>query len=191
MKEPSSVMDFALDLLGKVGPVSARRMFGGVGLFSDGVMFGLIDDGTIFLKTDEALRSELHEAGSHAWVYVDSKGLGQGSRRRQAIGRCRKRRATIRKRRAPGDAEPWRSQSPPRPPDQGSGPQRERRRTPSSRARVSLLVSVEVAKSTDLAFVESRGPGKLGSPMDPTTARTGPSDAASDLGERRCMTARF
>jgi len=78
MNEPASVMAFALDLFEKVGQVSARRMFGGVGLFSDGVMFGLIDEGIIFLKTDEKLRGDLSEAGSHAWVYVDRKGPRAG-----------------------------------------------------------------------------------------------------------------
>ncbi len=71
-------MAFALDLFANVGPVSARRMFGGVGLFSEGVMFGLIDDGTIFLKTDEGLRRELSEEGSRPWVYVDRKGPRAG-----------------------------------------------------------------------------------------------------------------
>ena len=34
------------------GAVIVRRMFGGAGLFSDGVMFGLVSGGQIYLKAD-------------------------------------------------------------------------------------------------------------------------------------------
>jgi DNA transformation protein len=78
MSESSADMAFARDLFSALGGVVARRMFGGVGLFSDGVMFGLIDAGTIFLKTDEALRRELADAGARSWIYVERKGPKAG-----------------------------------------------------------------------------------------------------------------
>jgi len=34
------------------GPVSARKMFGGYGIYHDGVMFGLVADDTLYLKAD-------------------------------------------------------------------------------------------------------------------------------------------
>ncbi len=46
-------VDMILDLLSGMGPVSKRRMFGGAGLFMDGVMFALIADETLYLKVDE------------------------------------------------------------------------------------------------------------------------------------------
>jgi DNA transformation protein len=49
-------------------------MFGGVGLYCGGVMFALIDDEVIFLKTDETLRAALREQGSRAWVYTRARG---------------------------------------------------------------------------------------------------------------------
>ncbi|HKU89118.1 MAG TPA: TfoX/Sxy family protein, partial [Steroidobacteraceae bacterium] len=40
------------------GQVSTRRMFGGVGLYSRELFFGLIDDDTLFFKTDESNAAE-------------------------------------------------------------------------------------------------------------------------------------
>src|SRR5512139_2678079 len=60
----------ALELLAGVGPVEARAMFGGHGVYAEGVMFGLLDDDELFLKTDEASRPRFVEAGCRRWVYV-------------------------------------------------------------------------------------------------------------------------
>lgn len=64
-----SFVDHALDLLALAGPVRARRMFGGYGLYAGGGMFGLLDDDELFLKTDEACRPEFLAAGCRQWVY--------------------------------------------------------------------------------------------------------------------------
>ena len=69
MSESAAVLAFARELFAGMGGVEARRMFGGAGLFAQGVMFGLIDDGVIYLKTDESLKSDLAGAGSHSWIY--------------------------------------------------------------------------------------------------------------------------
>jgi DNA transformation protein len=61
---------FALDLLAPLGPVQARRMFGGHGLYARGVMFGLLDDDELFLKTDEGCRPRFVEAGCRRWSFV-------------------------------------------------------------------------------------------------------------------------
>ena len=47
---------FVEELFAGFGPVRFRRMFGVVGLYAGDLMFGLIDDETIYLRTDEALR---------------------------------------------------------------------------------------------------------------------------------------
>jgi DNA transformation protein len=66
-------IDFAVDLLSGLGEVSARRMFGGVGLYAGGVMFALIDDETVFLKTDAKLKADMVAEGSVAWIYTSAK----------------------------------------------------------------------------------------------------------------------
>jgi DNA transformation protein len=35
------------------GPVTVRRMFGGAGIYAEGMMFALVSDGVIYLKADE------------------------------------------------------------------------------------------------------------------------------------------
>jgi DNA transformation protein len=41
---------FVLDQLGGGGTITAKAMFGGVGLYCQGLFFGLIDDDTLYLK---------------------------------------------------------------------------------------------------------------------------------------------
>ncbi|HSB20324.1 MAG TPA: TfoX/Sxy family protein [Anaeromyxobacteraceae bacterium] len=67
-------LDHALDLLSLAGPVRARAMFGGYGLYLRDAMFGLLDDDEIFLKTDDACRQEFVDAGCEQWVYPSPKG---------------------------------------------------------------------------------------------------------------------
>ena len=62
-----------LDQLDAVGPVSARAMFGGFGLFLRGVMFALIADETLYFKTDAVNRAAFEEAGMAPFVY-ENKG---------------------------------------------------------------------------------------------------------------------
>jgi len=44
--------EFIRDLFAPFGPVVVRRMFGGAGLFREGLMFGLVFDGALFLRVD-------------------------------------------------------------------------------------------------------------------------------------------
>jgi DNA transformation protein and related proteins len=44
--------EFIRDLFQPFGAVTVRRMFGEAGLFADGVMFGLVSGGQIYLKAD-------------------------------------------------------------------------------------------------------------------------------------------
>jgi DNA transformation protein len=60
----------AVDLVSLLGGVEARRMFGGHGLYAEGVMFALLDDGELFLKTDGETRARFVAAGCRRWTYV-------------------------------------------------------------------------------------------------------------------------
>jgi DNA transformation protein len=59
----------ALDLLSLLGPVQARSMFGGHGLYLRGVMFGLLDDDELFVKTDGVSRPAFLAASCRTWVF--------------------------------------------------------------------------------------------------------------------------
>ena len=78
MSESAADLAFACDLFSGMGVVSARRMFGGAGLYAGAVMFALIDEGRIYLKTDPALQRELAAAGAVSWIYTERKGPKAG-----------------------------------------------------------------------------------------------------------------
>jgi DNA transformation protein and related proteins len=61
--------DLLEELFAPIGGVSLRRMFGGIGVFKDGVMFGLVDDDILYLKADDATRQRFEAEGSEPWVY--------------------------------------------------------------------------------------------------------------------------
>jgi DNA transformation protein len=65
---------YLLDLLVGLGPVSARRMFGGVGLFQGGLMFGLIAREELFFKVADANRAAYEEAGEAPFSYATKTG---------------------------------------------------------------------------------------------------------------------
>jgi DNA transformation protein and related proteins len=60
---------YALELLAAAGRVAAQRMFGGYGLYCEGVMFALIADDVLYLKADDINRPELERAGSEPFKY--------------------------------------------------------------------------------------------------------------------------
>lgn len=60
-------LEYVLDQLSAWGGVSARRMFGGVGLYRDEKVFGLVADNVLYLKVDETNRDRFLEAGSAAF----------------------------------------------------------------------------------------------------------------------------
>jgi DNA transformation protein len=73
MASDPSFVAHAVDLVSLLGPVEARRMFGGHGLYAEGVMFALLDDGELFVKTDAETRARFVEAGCRQWRYVHGK----------------------------------------------------------------------------------------------------------------------
>jgi len=56
-----------VDELAPLGDVTTKKMFGGYGVFEDGVMFALIDStGGAFLRADETTATRFEEADSEA-----------------------------------------------------------------------------------------------------------------------------
>jgi len=58
-----------LGLLLPLGPVRSRAMFGGWGLYLDGIMFALIAWDRLFFKVDEENKPRFADAGSVAFTY--------------------------------------------------------------------------------------------------------------------------
>ena len=58
MAVQAQYLEYVLEQLAALGDVSTRRMFGAVGLYSRELFFGLIDDDTLFFKTDATNAAE-------------------------------------------------------------------------------------------------------------------------------------
>src|SRR6185503_7562850 len=77
-------VEYVLDQLSCLGPIAHKRMFGGVGLYFDGLFFGLIDDDIVYFKVDditrrryEAARTKPFQPGGEG----PSQSLGERGRR--------------------------------------------------------------------------------------------------------------
>lgn len=57
-----------------VGPVAIRRMFGGKGIYAQGIIFALELRGDLMLKGDEESAPLLEEAGATRWCYEGRSG---------------------------------------------------------------------------------------------------------------------
>jgi DNA transformation protein and related proteins len=72
--------EFIGELFAPFGPVTVKRMFGGAGIWSDGLMFGLVFDGVIFLKVDATSIPDFEREGSRPFVYTRAKSRGRVGR---------------------------------------------------------------------------------------------------------------
>lgn len=57
------------DVLNGLGPVTVRRMFGGAGVYMDGVMFALVADDTLYLKADDETKRAFKAEGLGPFGY--------------------------------------------------------------------------------------------------------------------------
>jgi DNA transformation protein len=58
------------DVFEKFGPIRAKRMFGGYGIYRNDIMFALVSDDLLYLKTDDAMAAELAARGSRPFEYT-------------------------------------------------------------------------------------------------------------------------
>ena len=69
--------EFIRELFTPFRPVTVRRMFGGAGIYREGLMFALVFDGAIFLKVDDASIPDFEREGSRPFVYTRAKSPGK------------------------------------------------------------------------------------------------------------------
>lgn len=53
--------DFVVEQLERVAPITARSMFGGVGLYTDGLFFALIAEDRLYFKVDDRTRPDFEK----------------------------------------------------------------------------------------------------------------------------------
>ncbi len=76
MARQNEFVDYLLELLRPFGNVSSRAMFGGHGIYRDGLIFGIVIDDTFYLKADDVNRAEFDDRGLGPFIY-ESKSKGQ------------------------------------------------------------------------------------------------------------------
>ena len=62
-------LDYLHDLFSAFAPVTTRAMFGGHGVYRDGVIIAIVIDEAIYLKVDDATRAAFEAAGCAPFVY--------------------------------------------------------------------------------------------------------------------------
>lgn len=76
-RRPDPFVEHLLELMAplaaSIGPVTAKRMFGGHGLFYDGLMFALVSGGQCYLKADAATLPRFEAEGSVPFRYQSAR----------------------------------------------------------------------------------------------------------------------
>ena len=74
MAPTAGFLDHLQELLEPLAPVTVRRMFGGAGIFAEGLMFGLVAQETFYLKADDSTRAMFEAEGMTPFTYDTAKG---------------------------------------------------------------------------------------------------------------------
>ncbi len=59
---------YIVEQLAALPALSTRRMFGGIGIYSDALFFALIDDDVLFFKVDDSNRDDYVSRGMKAFM---------------------------------------------------------------------------------------------------------------------------
>jgi DNA transformation protein and related proteins len=62
--------DHIAELFAAFGPVAVRHMFGGAGIFADGLMIALVSKGAIYLKADDSTIPQFEREGLKPFTYT-------------------------------------------------------------------------------------------------------------------------
>jgi DNA transformation protein and related proteins len=73
MTKQNSFLSYVLEQLSPHGPITARAMFGGYGVYWDNVMFALIADNQLYFRVDEITSKDYEPYNSEPFVYEGMK----------------------------------------------------------------------------------------------------------------------
>ncbi|MEP6656419.1 MAG: TfoX/Sxy family protein [Betaproteobacteria bacterium] len=74
MKNSAEHLAYVLELMRPAGAATARAMFGGHGLYIDGVIIAIVIDDVLYLKTDDENREAFATQGLEPFRYVTKEG---------------------------------------------------------------------------------------------------------------------
>ncbi len=69
MKKHSDFIEFLNETFEEFGLINARKMFGGYGIYHNGVMFGLVENNVLYLKADETTQKHFESEGLSQFQY--------------------------------------------------------------------------------------------------------------------------
>lgn len=75
MPRDTSFRDYVLEQLADLRFIRAKAMFGGYGIYADGVFFAVIGDGKIYFKTDDATTAPYLERGLSFFQISETQAL--------------------------------------------------------------------------------------------------------------------
>jgi DNA transformation protein len=80
----SEFLEHVVETMRELGPVTAKAMFGGWGLYHEGLFFAIIFEDTLYLKVDDENRAHFEEAGLPEFIYKTKDGERMAMSYRQA-----------------------------------------------------------------------------------------------------------
>ena len=63
-------VEYLSDLFADFGPVEAKAMFGGYGIYKKGQMFAIVIDDILYFKTDEKTKADFEARGLKPFTYL-------------------------------------------------------------------------------------------------------------------------
>lgn len=69
----AAFLQYVLEQIERAGRITQRKMFGAVGLYCDDVFFAVIDDDTLFFKTNEETRPDYLSRGMKPFMPLPDK----------------------------------------------------------------------------------------------------------------------
>jgi DNA transformation protein len=73
-----SFVAFVLEQLEPLGPLTSKKMFGGVGLYAGDLFFALVSRDVLYLKGDDDTRGEREAAGARPFQPFPDRPKGKG-----------------------------------------------------------------------------------------------------------------
>ena len=74
MPKRSEFVEHVVETMRRFGPVEAKSMFGGWGLYHQGLFFALIAEDALYIKTDDGNRADFEALGLEPFVYAMKDG---------------------------------------------------------------------------------------------------------------------
>ena len=73
MAVSESFKEYVVDQLGKLGYVTVKKMFGGVSIYYDGLIFGILANDVLYFKVDGSNKTDYVRAGMQPFKPFDDK----------------------------------------------------------------------------------------------------------------------